>query len=136
MLSVKADAMVRLNGTEKELEMEIDADKMLEHAIREGMTERCKDVFKGYNSPMDKVINRAIEDNRSELVQLLSDAVKSCVGDEAFREEIKSSTRKVLAKTLVARFGGEIEKQVNALKSDPTTRARIVLAIEEIVQSK
>ena len=67
---------------------------------------------------------------------LLSDAVKSCVGDEAFREEIKSSTRKVLAKTLVARFGGEIEKQVNALKSDPTTRARIVLAIEEIVQSK
>lgn len=39
-----------------------------------------------------------------------------------------------LAKTLVQRFGGEIEKQVNVFKSDPTTRARITLAIEDIVK--
>jgi hypothetical protein len=37
---------------------------------------------------------------------------------------------------LVQRFGGELEKQVNALKSDPTTRARITIAIEEIVKQK
>jgi len=32
-------------------------------------------------------------------------------------------------------LGGELEKQVNVLKSDPATRARITLAIEEIVKS-
>jgi hypothetical protein len=42
----------------------------------------------------------------------------------------------MLAKVLIQRFGGEMEKQVNVLKSDPTTRARITLAIEEIVKQK
>lgn len=47
-----------------------------------------------------------------------------------------TAVRTTLAKTLVQKFGRELEKQVNALKSDPTTRARITIVIEEIVASK
>jgi hypothetical protein len=67
---------------------------------------------------------------------MLEQAVASCVGDPEFVESIRVAVRQSLAKTLVQRFGGELEKQVNALKSDPITRARITLALEEIVKER
>lgn len=39
-----------------------------------------------------------------------------------------------LAKTLVAKMEGSIDKAVTTLRSDPTIRAKMVLAIENIVK--
>jgi hypothetical protein len=116
--------------------MEIDTEKLLEHAVRDAIREGVVAKFKGYNSPLDKMAEEVIKRQDAPLRQILVDAIQSCVSDPTFREEIAAATRTALAKTLVQRFGGEIEKQVNALKSDPTTRARITLAIEEIVKSQ
>jgi hypothetical protein len=116
--------------------LEINPEQILLDAIKQGMAAAVKEKLNGYHSPVASLIEETVKSHRHEIQSLLDDAIKSCVGDAEFREDIKSQTRKGLAKTLVARFGGEIEKQVNALKSDPTTRARIVMAIEEIVTSK
>jgi hypothetical protein len=67
---------------------------------------------------------------------LLVEGIKSALSDESFRDQIKAALRTKLAKVLIERFGGELEKQVNTLKSDPATRARITLAIEEIIKTK
>lgn len=67
---------------------------------------------------------------------ILEDAIAKSLNDTAFTDSIKQAVRQSLAKTLVQKFGGELEKQVNALKSDPLTRARIVLALDEIVKTK
>lgn len=116
--------------------MNIDVDKTLEHAfsdaIRDGVR---KHLVEGYNSPLKELIEAAIKANAVDFRGLLEEAIASCVKDAEFRESIATAVRHSLAKTLVQRFGGEIEKQVNVLKSDPTTRARITLAIEEIVKA-
>jgi len=113
----------------------IDADKLFENAIRDGIREGVKSKIGGYNSDLDKLVNSAIQTHHAAFKKLLEDAIQSSITDEAFRFEIMKAVRHNLAKTLVQRFGGEIEKQVNVLKSDPTTRARITLAIEEIVKT-
>lgn len=114
--------------------MEIDADKMLERAIQDGIRAGIEKSFSGYNSPLEKMVNTAIETHTAKFKGLLEEAIATTVTNGDFRDEIKAAVHKALAKTLVQRFGGEIEKQVNVLKSDPTTRARITLAIEEIVK--
>ena len=117
--------------------MNIDADQVLENAIKDGLRKAVeKQLGDPYRSPVEPLIKDAIEYHKTELMKLLNSAIKECVADEDFCETIKSDVRKSLSKVLVQRFGGEIQKQVNALKSDPTTRARIVMAIEEIVDSK
>lgn len=117
--------------------MEIDTDKLVENAIRDGLREACKSKFQAsYNNPLDKLLDSAVTKHAGMIQDLLSEAIGLCAADPDFRAEIKSSVRVTLAKILVQRFGGELEKQVNSLKSDPITRARIVTAIDEIVKQK
>lgn len=108
-------------------------DRAIADAIREGVKQH---LLSSYKSPLEKLINDTIANSSGGISSLLAESIKSCVTNEEFREEIKSAVRQTLAKTLVQRFGGELEKQVNILKSDPATRARITLAIEDIVAQK
>ena len=116
--------------------VELDADKLLERAITDGLREGVKQrLGSSYSNPLDGLVKNALEKHSGAFTKLLEESIGSCITDSQFRSDISSAVRSNLAKTLVQRFGGEIEKQVNVLKSDPTTRARITLAIEEIVKS-
>lgn len=115
---------------------EINADELLKRAIMDGVQEGVRSrLSASYGNPMDTIFKSALERHTSSLTKILEDSITSCISDEKFRDDIAVAVRSNLAKTLIQRFGGEIEKQVNVLKSDPTTRARITLAIEEIVKS-
>ncbi len=118
-------------------QVEIDANKLMENAMRDGIREGIKTKLNAsYNNPFDKIINDAIAEHSASFREMLNDGLKSCLSDKEFRADIATAVRHTLAKVLVQRFGGELEKSVNALKSDPTTRARITIAIEEIVKQK
>ncbi len=112
------------------------SEKMLEAAIQDGIREGIKSKFSGYNTPLDKLVQDAIAANAAKFKALLEDSVATFVANEAFRDEIRSAVHRALAKNLIQKFGGEIEKRVNVLKSDPTTRAKITLAISEIVKAQ
>lgn len=114
----------------------LNADDVLISAIREGLQKGIVSQLQGYNSGLSKLIDDQLKERSGAIKSLLESSIQSAVGDPVFVEEIKSAVRTSLAKTLVQKFGGELEKQVNALKSDPTTRARITIAIEQIVASK
>lgn len=107
----------------------------VENMIRDGMREGIKSrLAANYSNPFDKLVKDSIDAQSGEFRKLMEESIASCMNDKQFRDDIAQAVRHTLAKTLVARFGGEMEKQVNVLKSDPTTRARITLAIEEIVK--
>lgn len=116
--------------------MQIDADKIILDSIREGLRDGIKGKLTNYNSTLSKTVDDAIEQNKPALTTLVSDAVKTALSETSFRESVIDAVRSQMSKTLISKIGGEIEKQVNALKSDPTTRARITLALDEIVRSK
>lgn len=117
--------------------MILDAEKLISDAVRDGIREGVKaKLGSSYSNPLDKLIDGVIQQNAGAFQSLLSESLASCMSDQQFRSDIAASVRSTLAKTLVQRFGGELEKQVNTLKSDPVTRARITVAIEEIVKQK
>lgn len=115
--------------------MVLDSEKLLEQAISQALIDGMKERLR-YGGPLDAILKEAIEKHSASTRTLLEDAIASCIKDQAFRDEIRAAVRTSLAKNLIQKFGGEIERQVNALKSDPTTRARIVIAIEEICATK
>lgn len=116
--------------------MTVNPEQVFTEAIQEGLRKGIVSQLQSYNSPLSKLIESQLNERSGAIKTLLESSIQSAVGDPKFIEEIRAAVRTTLAKTLVQKFGGELEKQVNALKSDPTTRARITLAIEEIVASK
>jgi hypothetical protein len=106
----------------------------LVRAIREGLAKAIDAKLSGYNSPLDKIIADVIKLNVVEIRKLLLDGIGSALKDQDFRQQIQQVVRQKMARQLIEKFGGELEKQVNLLKSDPATRARITVAIEDIVK--
>lgn len=84
----------------------------------------------GYNKPLSKLTAKVIEANEVALYALINDEFSALLSSEEFRAALKDALNAKLAKTLIARMGGELEKRVNELKQNPTTRAKITLAIE------
>lgn len=115
------------------LDLQAEIGKAIQDGIRKGIIDRLTSSY-GAN-PITGVIESILKQQEVALRDLFESSFTSAMQDQQFRDEIQSAIRSVLAKTLVSRFGGELEKRVNDLKSDPTTRARITLAIEEIVKS-
>jgi len=115
--------------------LEVDANQLLENALRDGIRNGVLDKLKGYNSPLDKMLAQALDKHQGALTDLMGDTIGSLINNQEFRDELATAARHALAKQLIHKLGGELEKQINALKSNPTTRARIVLAIDEIVKT-
>lgn len=92
----------------------MDTNEELIRAVKDGIREGVKTKLSAYNSPVDKLIIDVLHTHDGALRSLLGGAIESAIGDMSFREEIKSGVRHTLAKLLVQRFGGEMEKQVNA----------------------
>ena len=110
--------------------------RQLEQAVHDGVMKAVHEtLLKSYNNPIGDMVKAAVENKSAGLSGLLDEALQGCVADDEFRREVKTGVRIQLGKLLVQRFGGELEKQVNELKSNPTTRAKITLAIDEIVKS-
>jgi hypothetical protein len=118
--------------------MELDVEKLvkdaLNSAIYKGLEEKLSARYgKGV---FDDLYASVLKQQESTLRAILTEAVSVPLSDAEFRKQIIAGIRQKMATMLVQRFGGEMEKAVNALKSDPATRSRIVLALEQIVAEK
>jgi hypothetical protein len=112
-------------------------EEQLKRAVLDGLRDAVKTrMGNGYNSPIDTVLNAALADQGAGLKALLIECISGALGDQTVRDQIKAGVNAQLARLLIQKFGGELEKQVNTLKSDPATRARITLAIEDIIRAK
>lgn len=102
-------------------------------AARDGIHKAIESCLGGYNSPLHKVIEQVCT-ARGDLLKTLVDDAFSEVLSGSLREGLKQALSHKLAKILVSKMEGEIEKRVNDLRSNPTTRATITLAVEQAIK--
>lgn len=102
--------------------------------VHEALTEAIKSKLGGYNTPLDRLINECIQRHSSGISALLDEAVSACLKGD-FKEALQDACTRRLAKVLISKSEGEIEKQANELRSSPEFRAKLVVAISETVKS-
>ena len=88
----------------------------------------------GYNRPLSNYVNEVLENHRNDFTSLIDGEVTKMLKAKAFKDALSVALNEKLAKILVSRFGGELEKQVNELKANPETRAKITIAISKIIE--
>lgn len=102
--------------------------------VHSAITDAIKTKLSSYNSPLDKLIESAIAKNNGEIQALLDNAVKEATQAD-FKSALVDATTRKLAKVLISKMEGEIEKKVGDLRSSPEFRSRLVVAIDDIVKS-
>lgn len=108
-------------------------DKAIMDGIRQGVVDRLKSSYG--NDALAKAVNDSLERNRKHLENMIDDAISQMIKQD-FRDQMIVEMRDIVAKRLVAKFGGEVEKQINELRANPATRAKIMTAITEIAAGK
>ena len=109
-------------------------DKILQ-SVNTAMGKAITEELTGYQKPLSILTADVIFTHKEELFKIIDDEVSSLLGGTGFRGVIKEQLNKNLAKVLIQRMGGELEKQVNVLKQNPQTRAKIMLAVNEIIET-
>jgi len=102
-------------------------------SAKQAISEAIINELIGYNKPLNKLTERVIEANEDALYSLINEEFSGLLNSDQFRLALKEALNAKLAKTLISRMGGELEKQVNELKANPATRAKITLAISELI---
>ena len=100
-----------------------------EKAIDKSIT----DALGSYSSPLMEAVRSALSEHKEKLHGLASDAVSELVNSEDFKQTMKIEMKRKLAKVLISQYGGEIEKTVGQLKANPTSRAKITMAIDSVM---
>lgn len=102
--------------------------------VHSSIAEAIKTKLSGYNTPLDNLIKQSIEKNAESISSMLNDAVAGClIGD--FRAALQDACAKKLAKVIISKAEGEIEKQANELRSSPEFRAKLTIAITDTIKS-
>ena len=88
----------------------------------------------GYNKPLSNFVNAVMLEHEDEFRELINGGVSELLNAKDFKVALKTALHEKLAKILINKMGGELEKKVNELKQDATTRAKITLAINKVIE--
>lgn len=112
---------------------ETPLEQQIADAAKGAVGQAVKASLTGYSSPLQKMVNEVVAERTDTIKSLLRDGLDSALNGSAFKKEIRDAFNHKLARTLMSKYEGEIEKQANALRQQPEFRARVVLAIEAVV---
>lgn len=87
----------------------------------------------GYQD-MRPFIQAAMDERSDDIKTLLAECLDSVLSDESTKDIIREEFRHKVAKNLVSNLEGAVEKSVNAFRQDPTVKAKMILAIEQIIE--
>ncbi len=110
-----------------------DLDRRVLDAANKAITEAIVKELVGYKSPLSLIVERVISAHDAEIYNLVDSEVVNLLTAGDFRASLKEALNAKLARVLIQRMGGELEKTVNELKANPATRAKITLAITGII---
>ena len=111
----------------------INKKKIVEIAV--GAVEKViAERFGGYSSPLNKIADQVIEDNSDKFKKIFEGALAYTLDNATFKKAVKEEFLHKVAKSMVGKLEGTVEKAVEKLRQDQTLRARMILAIENIIK--
>lgn len=111
----------------------IDKSDVLD-VVRDALMAKIGSVLQGYNSPIEKIVQSVINEHENELREIVQKALSLSFKDKQFVSNVNEEFKHKVAKVLVGKMEGAVEKAADKLRADPTLRARLIIAIEEMIQ--
>lgn len=86
-----------------------------------------------YNSPLKKLIVSVVDDNSDELRNLISDSFTQVIRRDEFKQSIVNAFSHKVSRSIMSNNDGLFDKVSNELKQDAVFKAKMSLAVANVV---
>jgi hypothetical protein len=102
--------------------------------IRKALSDSVvKAMESGYNSPVSKLIETCVNRHKAELEGMVDRLLVSTLESMEFRDDILRAFKDKVARVIVSKADGAVEKTVNEYRQNPVFRAKLTMAIENLI---
>ena len=111
-----------------------DFEQIVLGNLSEAVNKAVQERLGGYQSPLVKLIDDAFKVHDNKLRELVYESLGQSLDRADFKQAIKQAFDHKVARVMVDQLASSIDKAIHAIKSDPTIKARMILAIEAIIK--
>ena len=122
----------RVSTLAKQIEP-ISLEKDVLKAVQISIDKAIVSTLTDYSSPLKKIINEVIIENNKELKSLISDSFQKVIRTEEFKQSILNGFSHKVARTIISNNDGLFDKVSNELKQDASFKAKMTLAVSNVV---
>ena len=87
----------------------------------------------GYNNPTKSIVNSVIKEYEPSISLLFKEAIEKTIRSDNFNEELQKLISQRIVRELVSQSESSIARIIQKMKQDETFRARLTLAVDNIV---
>ena len=87
----------------------------------------------GYNNPTKSLVNSVIKEYEPSISIIFKDAIEKTIRSDNFKEVLQKLIAQRIVRELVGQSESSIARIVQKMKQDETFRARLTLAVDNIV---
>lgn len=109
-------------------------DQKILSVMQESIHQVVKERVGGYNSPLNPLINDAFKVHETTLRNIIYESMGEAIATVDFKKAVKEAFYHKVARSLIEGVSGSIDRSINLFKQDPVIKAKMVLAIEEIIK--
>lgn len=113
--------------------MPIYLEQDILRAAQMSINETISKVLTGYDSPLVKLIKSVVDENSAELRLIISDSFTEVIRQKDFKESIINAFSHKVAKTIISNNDGLFDKVSNELKQDAIFKAKMSIAVSNVV---
>jgi len=111
-----------------------DMEKLILENVNGAVNKAVIEILGGYQSPLKNLVADACKVFDADLRKIVYDSFKEAIDRADFKQSVKDAFDHKVARTMVDSMASSIDRAINTIKSDPTLKARMVLAIETIIE--
>ena len=103
-------------------------------AAQTSIAAAIKESLTNYNSPLVKLTQSVVNDHTTELRSMISDAFVQVIRTDDFKKSIVDAFSHKVARSVISNNDGLFDKVANELKQDATFKAKMALAVANVVE--
>lgn len=93
-----------------------------------------KEALTKYDSPLIALVKSVVNENTAELRKMISDSFVQVIRTDDFKKSIVDAFSHKVARSVISNNDGLFDKVANELKQDATFKAKMALAVANVVE--
>jgi hypothetical protein len=114
----------------------MELEQKILNQVNDAIQKSIAECLGKYDSPLNVMAKNVVNKHAQEIEVIMDEALTGTIKSNDFQKAVREVFTHKLAKTLMAKMEGEVEKATTIFKQDPTRRAKVILAIEKIINEE